>query len=355
MQILMVNLGRGWRGGQQQTLVTAVELQQRGHGVLVLARKGETLYKRAVQAGLSVKALSSYAALGFFLCWHRNVFDVLHVQSEDDLRRVVAMKSWLKAPIVYTHRSCADVQPADAARTLALWKNVDQFVAISHAAAQAACTMGLNVEIIPSAVEFVPPDPDRIIAFSEAHQLNGKFVLATCASLTPEKDPQTCIRAVHALWQQRQDFVFLHFGAPGSELGAAQQRIEELGLEQVYKIVGFHSDMENMYRLMHIFVLSSTHEALGISILDAFLYEAAVVATRAGGIPELLDDSRGVLCDIGDAHAIADACNQLLENESMCRQRVINAEAWVLAHHTVPQMVDRYCEVYALALSSKRG
>lgn len=344
--ILMVNLERGWRGGERQTLLTASELQQRGYRVTVLARTGEALFKRATQAGLRVKGVGGNMGLFWFLLRHRKAFDVVHVQTAGALTVVSAMKSWLQTPIVYTRRTSFEVKPAKAARTLAKWKRVDQFVAISQAAAQAPRAMGIEVAIIPSAVEFVPPDPDQIIAFSEEQDLAGKFVLATCAAFTPEKDPLTCVRAVHALWQKRQDFVFLHFGAGGSELAAAQQLIQELGLEQVYKIVGFRRDIENMYRLMHVFVLSSKQEALGSSILDAFLYEAAVVATRAGGIPEVLDDGRGLLCDVGDAEAIATACHQLLEDESLCRDMVAKAEAWVVEEHAIPLMVDRYCDLY---------
>ncbi|MGG4773089.1 glycosyltransferase family 4 protein [Paenalcaligenes sp. Me52] len=346
MQILMVNLERGWRGGERQTLLTATELQQRGYHVTVLARKGEALFKRAAEAGLRVKGVGGNGGLFFFLLCHRKAFDVVHVQTAGALTVVAAMKSWLQARLVYTRRTSFEVKAAKAARTLAKWKRVDKFVAISHAAAQAPISMGLEVSIIPSAVEFVPPDPDQIIAFSEEQHLAGKFVIATCAAFTAEKDPLTTIRAVHELWQQRQDFVFLHFGAGGSELAAAQQLIQELGLEQVYNIVGFRRDIENMYRLMHVFVLTSKQEALGSSILDAFLYEAAVVATRAGGIPELLDDGRGILCDVGDAEAIATACNQLLEDESLCREMVAKAEAWVVEQHAIPLMVDRYCDLY---------
>lgn len=353
MRILMVNLERGWRGGERQTLLTAAELQHRGYQVTVLARKGEALFQRAKQAGLRVKGVKGNVGLAVFLLGQRKRFDVVHVQTAGALTVLAAMKTWLQARLVYTRRTSFAVKPAKASRTQAKWRRVDDFVAISQAAAEAPRAMGLNVSVIPSAVEFVPSDPDQLIKFSEEQDLAGKFVLATCAALTAEKDPLTSVRAVHALWQQRQDFVFLHFGAGGSELQAVQQLIHELGLEQVYKIVGFRRDIENMYRLMHVFVLSSKQEALGSSILDAFLYEAAVVATRAGGIPELLEDGRGLLCDVGDAAAIADACNQLLEDESRCRDMVAKAEAWVVEQHAIPLMVDRYCDLYNQAHQTK--
>jgi glycosyltransferase involved in cell wall biosynthesis len=62
--------------------------------------------------------------------------------------------------------------------------------------------------------------------------------------------------------------------------------------------------------------LSSRHEALGSSVLDAFVYDVPVTATMAGGLSELLDNGRGTLCAVGDAQAIAQALDDTLSNPS---------------------------------------
>src|SRR5690606_6659970 len=118
-------------------------------------------------------------------------------------------------------------------------------------------------------------------------------VVATAAALTEEKDPCTLVRAVHALYQRRQDFVFVHLGAGGDAEDQARSLVSELGLESVYLFAGFQPEVESLYRLMDVFVSSSRHEALGTSVLDAFLYEVPVVATRTGGHIQSLADGRG--------------------------------------------------------------
>src|SRR5690606_31123454 len=110
------------------------------------------------------------------------------------------------------------------------------------------------------------------------------------AALTAEKDPCTLIRAVHRLRQLRSDFVFLHLGAGGGTETEARELVRELGLENIYVFGGFQSGIDDLYRLMDVFVLSSRDEALGTSVLDAFLYSVPVVATNAGGLAEILAD-----------------------------------------------------------------
>src|SRR5699024_4616780 len=116
--------------------------------------------------------------------------------------------------------------------------------------------------------------------------LAGRKGLATAAALTPDKDPLTLIRAVHVLRELRSDFVFLHCGSGGSVEAQARQLVHELELDKQYLFAGFQSDIEDVYRMMDGFVISSRSEALGSSVLDAFLYRVPVASTDAGGLKE---------------------------------------------------------------------
>src|SRR5690625_7438356 len=93
--------------------------------------------------------------------------------------------------------------------------------------------------------------------------------------------------------------------------------------------MGFNPHIEDVYRLLDVFVLTSRKEALGSSLLDAFIYEVPAVATEAGGIPDLVTEDRGWLCPIGDAQAIADACEWVLRNPRLAQEKVQTAYRWV--------------------------
>ncbi len=355
MRVLLINFERGWRGGERQTLLTALGLQEQGLLPTVLVRQGQPLAQRLRALGIATVECGSVPHAIWYLVRSRQDYAIYHAQTSAALTWLASLKFLLKGKVVFTRRTAFPLRKDGQSeshyqkRVKKLrwkWSKVDSFVAISEAAAQDPRELGFDPLIIPSAVEFVPADTPHIIEFTDTHQLSGRYVLGTVAALTREKDPETTIRAVHALWQKRQDFVFLHFGAEGDAAPAAKALISELGLDEVYRLMGFESRIEDMYRLMHVFVLSSRFEALGSSVLDAFLYAAPVVSTNAGGLAEVVADGRGVICEVGDFEAIAAACDRILDDEAFRKDLVLTAVRWVEKEHSVDMMVQRYIDVY---------
>src|SRR5690606_40823806 len=97
------------------------------------------------------------------------------------------------------------------------------------------------------------------------------ILLATSAALIRDKVPLTLIRAVGELARQRDDFVFVHFGAGGDREAESRAEVQALGLQNVYLFAGFRKGIEDFYSIFDVFVMSSQEEALGSSVLDAFL------------------------------------------------------------------------------------
>lgn len=360
MRVLLINCERGWRGGERQTLLTALGLQELGFAPTVLVRQGEPLAQRLADAQISIVECASALSAIWYLLRTRQDYEVYHAQTSAALTWLASVKFLLKGKVVFTRRTAFPLRKADyneaqyQKRLKKLrwkWSKVDDFVAISEAAAKDPRELGFLPFVIPSAVEFVPADTNHIIDFTEKNDLSGRYVLGTVAALTREKDPETTIRAIHALWQKRQDFVFLHFGAEGDSAEQAKALITELGLSEVYHLMGFESRIEDMYRLMHVFVLSSRFEALGSSVLDAFLYAAPVVSTNAGGLAELVADGRGVACEVGDFEAMAAACDRILDDDVYRKEMVLTALRWIEKEHGVAGMVQSYADLYQGKLS----
>ncbi len=128
--------------------------------------------------------------------------------------------------------------------------------------------------------------------------------------------------------------------------------MRELGLESHYIFAGFQSDIEDLYRLMDVFVLSSRQEALGTSVLDAFLYSVPVVSTDAGGLRESLADGRGILCKVGDDQALALGMEQALSDRGLRASMVESAREYVLREHNSTTMAERYLAQYESLLGA---
>ena len=97
-----------------------------------------------------------------------------------------------------------------------------------------------------------------------------------------------------------------------------------------------------------LFVMSSVTEGLGTSLLDAMACARPIVATRAGGIPEIVEDEvNGLLVSPRDHAALAQAIVRVLKDEPLRRTLGAAGFARVQARFTVERMVDETAGVYA--------
>ncbi len=355
MKILELNLERGWRGGERQTLWSALRFREAGHEVELLAREGQPLALAAAAQGLTVHGLAGSAQAFGFLARQGRDYDILHSQTAHMLTWCVLSK-WLHRRPVVCSRRVAFALGSGFSRYK--YRLADKSVAISEACAAALREAGVrDVRIIRSAVHAPAPDMARVSAFVREQRLEGRKVLATMAALTIDKDPHTLVQAVRLLRERRDDFTLLHFGYGGmtDEVAAA---IAEAGLQDHYRLMGFHKNPEDFYACMDGYVMSSREEGLGSSVLDAMVRRVPVASTDAGGLKEVLGDGRGLLSPVGDAPALARNMEALLSSEpelSEKREHMLElALDWVKQECDVDRMGDRYLELFKELLERKR-
>ncbi len=352
MRILQINTERGWRGGERQALLTALNQRKLGHHVELLAHSLGELAKRAREHGLTVHLARSGVGFGAWLALHGRRYDVLHAQTAKVVAWAVLSKIFHHRPIVFSRRTSFPVGSNKWA-THWKWQNVDQLVAISDAAAAAPRAMGLQPIVIQSAVPAVIPAPERVNEFVTQYKLEGRRLVGTASAFSPEKDPITLIRAAAIVCAQFDDVSFVHWGASGQASAAAQACIEKLGLQDRYLLPGFTTAVEQLYPALSVFVMASTFEALGSSVLDAMMQRVPVVSTDAGGLKETLSNGRGLLGGVGDEQAMAVSIIQLLDHPQQARAMAEHAYAEVIAEYDVERMARRYLNVYASVLSRR--
>jgi len=351
MRILQINSERGWRGGERQTLLTALGLRERGHEVSLLVRAGAPLEERAQAQGLRTHAVKTTAEFGAWLARYARPYDVLHVQTANVLAWALLAKPMHRRPVIFSRRTSFPVKGFSGFSRLK-WACTDVRVAISEAAASAMREMGLSVQVIPSAVPSVTPNPSRVQEFIARENLRGYRLVGTAAALSPEKDPVTLIHAAAQVCAQHPDVVFVHWGAAGAAADAARQAIHDLGLGDRYRLLGFESGVEQLYPALAVFVMASRHEALGSSVLDAMVQSVPVVATQAGGLTELLAEGRGLLSAPGDASGLARHIGEVLSAPELGRVMVERSLQEVQNRYGVEAMVQAYESMYRQATAA---
>ena len=101
-------------------------------------------------------------------------------------------------------------------------------------------------------------------------------------------------------------------------MSTLKARVEELGIEQKVTFTGFRSDSEALMKSFDVFCLPSISEGLSSAILVAMASRLPIVATRAGGIPELvIDGETGILVPPDDAEQLAVGLCKVLESPQL--------------------------------------
>ena len=365
---LHVDTARTWRGGQNQVLLTVNGLRSIGHRAALVAHPDGELRRRA-EEGLDLIPIAPRTEMDLSAAWKfsrvikRLQPDVIHAHDPHG----VAMASLALSMGSAAHRSTGSRQGASmpalvAARrvdfhlkgnSFSRWKyrQVDCFIAASEAIRQMLVADGVPAERTVTVhegidVEHVAAAP--VVNVHEAFWLpHGSPVVGNVAALVPHKGQRYLIDAAHLVVQQVPDARFVILGE-GELREHLEKQVHEHHLEKHVLLPGFRTDVLGCIKSFDLFVMSSVTEGLGTSLLDAMACARPIVATRAGGIPEIVEDGvNGLLVPARDHHALAEAIVRALKDPAS-RQRMGDAGlARVNERFTVERMVAETAEIYA--------
>ena len=193
----------------------------------------------------------------------------------------------------------------------------DAFLAVSRQTRQAM----IDLEgIDPEQVRFVPlgiatpPAGPRGDVRAELGISEGTPVIGTACTLRPEKALDVLIRAAAALLGDFPDLRVLIAG-DGPDRERVEALIAELDLGAVVSLLGGRGDIPDFLRSLDVAVCSSDWEGSPLSVMEYMEAELPVVATRVGGIPDMIESGvEGVLVEPGDPEAMAGAIGGLLRD-----------------------------------------
>lgn len=342
MKSLHVNLARGWRGGERQTLLLAAGLRELGDDAQILARRGEPLARRAKAAGIP---MHTSPTMLFHTSGRR--FDIVHAHESKALQWAGLARAAGGPPLVTTRR--VDNIPGRSWLTRFKYQRADRIVAISDYVRSVMLAWGADAErisVIPSAVPGTSSVPDAARVQEIRSRLDGEQVVGFAGALVNKhKDPLTLVRAFHRLRQQGHRMALLIVG-DGPDRYTLEDYIASNDVHGVY-MTGFVDDPEAHYACMDIFVLPSRMEGLGTSVLDAFAWNLPVIAGRAGALPEIVrDHETGLLFEPGDDAALADAIGWLLRHPEEAQRLAQAGKKLLHDRHDPAVMAEAYRALY---------
>jgi glycosyltransferase involved in cell wall biosynthesis len=359
MYSLHIDTARTWRGGQNQVLLTVNGLREIGQRAALVAHPDGELRKRAAE-GLELVPLAPKSEMDLTAAWRLNRVvkrlkpDVIHAHDAHG----VAMAS-----LALSLGGSAAPGPALVAsrrvdfhlrgNSFSRWKHrqVDCFIAASEAIRHMLVADGVAQERTVTVHEGIDVDHVRAAPPVNVHE---KFwlphhapVVGNVAALVPHKGQRHLIEAARLVIRQMPDVRFVILGE-GELREGLERQVREYHLEKHVLLPGFRTDVLGCMKGFDLFAMSSVTEGLGTALLDAMACERAIVATRTGGIPEVVEDGvTGRLAAPRDHAAMAQLMLALLADEAMRRQMGEAGLARVRERFTVERMVAETAAVYA--------
>lgn len=365
MRLLQIDTGRLWRGGQRQCALLCRNLAAEGHEVHLACLRDSPLQEAFAGTRVRLHGLRAGGELDPIAALRlarlmRTVRPELIATHEAHGLGLAVLARFIgggRVPLVYHRRVDAPLRTGfGSGRKL---RAPALFICVSRAVAAIVARAGIPPERIRVVPDGIPP-VDRVpgAAASVRAELGldpDATIIGTIGSLVRPKDHATLLAAFARVAPRfpRAQLVVVGSGYLRERL---RGQAAALAIEPRVRFLGERRDTDRLLCAMDLFVLSSRTEGLGSTILDAFSLEVPVVATAAGGIPDLVEDGRtGRLAAVGDPGALAGAMALALGDPAASREMATAARERFLAQLTDRVMADRTLAGYRDLLARTTG
>jgi glycosyltransferase involved in cell wall biosynthesis len=363
--ILHTEWSEGW-GGQELRILSEMKIHQRlGHRLFLLCPPGTRLGREAEALGIRV-----------FSRKIRQPWDL------GAIRKIVSLVEELGVEILHTHSSVDSWAGALAAR----WSGTPALVRTRHISVpvksprfnrlyyfpDAIVTAGEHIRrdllrthkipagrvvSIPTGVDTAhfyprPPAPELKKSLGLAEEA---LVISLVAVLRTQKRHEIVIAAARRVLAALPQARFLFVGeGPGRE--RIQKAIAAEGLGSFFILTGHRTDIPEIIALTDVGVIASSAEGVPQFLLQTLAMAKPVVATRVGGIPEIVTPGvNGLLIPPEDPRALAEALLELLRDPDRSRRLGIAGRRLVEQEHTLERMGEKVLDVYRRVWREKKG
>ena len=181
-------------------------------------------------------------------------------------------------------------------------------------------------------------------------------VILSIGRLSKEKAQADLIAAFNLLQSSPQaiDYKLVIVGE-GPDREALQAAARAASTGQIV-FAGAVNDVQPFYALADVFVLSSHSEGSPNVLLEAMAAGVPIVATRVGGVPEIvIDEESALLVPVNDPNKLAAGIDRLLNDRGLAARLTRNAEQLISTKHTPETYVQSLAEIYAGVVNARRG
>ena len=362
LTILHTEASKGWGGQEIRIFQESVRFTELGYRVLIACQEGSKIAENVRPAGLPVFIVRmeypvAPLAVGKFLkIIKAETVDIIHTHSSKD--------SWLagiagrisRTPVVRSRHLTTPVKQSYLATFV--YRHLCDIIITSGTYIKDALVT--RNKLAPEKIVSIPAgvDTERFDINIKGDKISAEFglndsypVVGSVAILRHWKGHRYLLDAVPNIISVFPSAKFLIVG-DGPQWNNLHRQIRDLGIEQHVIMPGFRDDIPEIIAALDIFILPSTaSEATSQVIPQALAMCKPVIATNAGGLPEIIEDGvTGLLIPLKDPSAIANAIVRMAKDKGEAEQMAVRGRAKILKDYTFQKMIERTAEVYRYVL-----
>lgn len=326
IRVLHIDVDKNWRGGQRQALYLHKFLSEQNYFSIMVCANNSKMKNQCEESKLLYKTINYHHEFDIV-----SALEILRIIKANKINFLIAHSSHalsIGLIIKFFHRSIklVAVRRVDfeiRKNILSIFKYKTRLLNIIVCVSDyIKKIMSINKSIESKLITIRSSIDLKNIGNINADETIKKklninkddIVIGTVAAFVGHKDYPTLINAAKIVLSKYPNSVFICVGD-----GKLKQQMIELTLSyEVYdnfRFVGFTDNVITYLKIFDIFVLSSKMEGLGSSILDAQALGLPVIASRTGGIPELINDGKtGILVESQNPQQFSKAILRLINN-----------------------------------------
>jgi len=368
--------GKELRGGQRQLLYLVKELTKLGHTNYIVCRKDSPLERTALRKGFKT------VTLPYFFEWDPVSAALLNSR----IRSLRTACGHCEPPILHAHTShtaavsylasinmnCVriahrrvDFVPSRGLSSRFKYEKAHRVIAISRPVKEIMLSLGLSedkIAVVNSTVDLdeTPWENGGFEKYRQTARINiaRKFGIppeapwiGSLIALVPHKDPENFAKAAALVVKKHPEARFLIAGE-GELAGNVRRLVKALHIEDRFHLLGYYDEPYELLAAFDIFVLPSSEEGMGSVLIEAMNSRLPIVATRAGGITDVIEDrANGLIVDIKDPEGLAAAQIELLEDPPL-RLRISEEGHRRRLDFSSPKMAELTLKVYEQELEN---